>query len=82
MTTTPPAMQFGIFSVGDVTVDPTSGRAPSEAERIQSMVAIALKAGCSKDDFDRTMAVHPTAAEELVTMYQPSYVFRNGERAG
>ena len=44
MTTTPPAMQFGIFSVGDVTVDPTTGRAPSEAERIQSMVAIALKA--------------------------------------
>ena len=37
-------MQFGIFSVGDVTPDPTTGRAPSEAERIQAMVAIALKA--------------------------------------
>jgi len=37
-------MQFGIFSIGDVTPDPTTGRAPSEAERIQSMVAIALKA--------------------------------------
>ena len=37
-------MQFGIFSVGDVTADPTTGRAPSEAERIQAMVAIALKA--------------------------------------
>lgn len=37
-------MQFGIFSVGDVTPDPTTGRAPSEAERIQSMVQIALKA--------------------------------------
>ena len=37
-------MQFGIFSVGDVTTDPTTGRTPSEAERIQSMVAIALKA--------------------------------------
>ena len=37
-------MHFGMFSVGDVTVDPTTGRAPSEAERIQSMVAIALKA--------------------------------------
>jgi putative FMN-dependent luciferase-like monooxygenase len=37
-------MQFGIFSVGDVTPDPTTGRAPTEAERIQSMVAIALKA--------------------------------------
>lgn len=37
-------MQFGIFSVGDVTPDPTTGREPTEAERIQSMVAIALKA--------------------------------------
>ncbi len=37
-------MQFGIFSVGDVSPDPTTGRAPSEAERIQSMVALALKA--------------------------------------
>ncbi|MDP9432289.1 MAG: LLM class flavin-dependent oxidoreductase [Actinomycetota bacterium] len=37
-------MQFGVFSVGDVTPDPTTGRAPTEAERIASMVAIALKA--------------------------------------
>ncbi|PSL06974.1 putative FMN-dependent luciferase-like monooxygenase [Haloactinopolyspora alba] len=37
-------MQFGIFSVGDVTPDPTNGRVPSEAERIKAMVAIALKA--------------------------------------
>ena len=37
-------MQFGIFSVGDVTPDPTTGRTPSEAERISAMVAIALKA--------------------------------------
>jgi len=37
-------MQFGIFSVGDVTMDPTTGRTPTEAERIQAMVTIALKA--------------------------------------
>jgi putative FMN-dependent luciferase-like monooxygenase len=37
-------MQFGIFTVGDVTPDPTTGRAPTEAERIASMVAIARKA--------------------------------------
>lgn len=37
-------MQFGIFSVGDVTPDPITGRTPTEAERIQSMLAIALKA--------------------------------------
>src|SRR5262245_46021145 len=37
-------MQFGVFTVGDVTVDPTNGRVPSEAERIQAMVRLALKA--------------------------------------
>src|SRR3954462_10515124 len=37
-------MQFGIFSVGDITPDPTNGRAPTEYERIEAMVAIALKA--------------------------------------
>src|SRR6201995_5976079 len=37
-------MQFGIFTVGDVTTDPTNGRTPSEAERIKAMVAIAEKA--------------------------------------
>ncbi|WP_372344124.1 hypothetical protein [Streptomyces sp. KL116D] len=37
-------MQFGIFTVGDVTVDPTTGRAPSEHERIKAMLAIAQKA--------------------------------------
>ncbi|MER7406053.1 LLM class flavin-dependent oxidoreductase [Streptomyces sp. NPDC000070] len=37
-------MQFGIFTVGDVTPDPTDGRTPSEHERIKAMIAIALKA--------------------------------------
>ncbi|MFJ7278796.1 LLM class flavin-dependent oxidoreductase [Kitasatospora sp. NPDC098663] len=37
-------MQFGIFTVGDVTPDPTTGRTPSEHERIKAMVAIARKA--------------------------------------
>ena len=37
-------MQFGIFSVGDVTTDPTTGRTPSEGERIDAMTRIALKA--------------------------------------
>jgi glutathione reductase (NADPH) len=40
------------------------------AEVIQ-MAAIAMRMGATKDDFDRTMAVHPTAAEELVTMRDP-----------
>jgi putative FMN-dependent luciferase-like monooxygenase len=37
-------MQFGIFTVGDVTTDPTTGQTPTEHERIKSMVAIARKA--------------------------------------
>ncbi len=36
-------MQFGIFSIGDIATDPTTGIAPSEKERIKAMVAIALK---------------------------------------
>lgn len=36
-------MQFGIFTVGDITVDPTTGRLLTEHERIRSMVAIAEK---------------------------------------
>ena len=38
------SVQFGIFTVGDVTPDPTTGRAPTEGERIQATVAIAKKA--------------------------------------
>jgi putative FMN-dependent luciferase-like monooxygenase len=37
-------MQFGIFTVGDVTTDPTNGTTPSENERIKAMITIALKA--------------------------------------
>jgi glutathione reductase (NADPH) len=40
---------------------------PDAAEIVQ-MAAIALKMGATKADLDRTMALHPTAAEELVTM--------------
>ena len=37
-------MQFGIFTVGDVTTDPTTGRTPTEHERIKAMVTIARHA--------------------------------------
>ncbi len=40
------------------------------AEMIQ-LAAVAIKMGATKEDFDRAMPVHPTAAEELVTMRQP-----------
>jgi glutathione reductase (NADPH) len=51
-----------------------------DAGEMAQLLAIPIKARLTKDDFDRTMAVHPTAAEELVTMYQPSYRVRNGKR--
>ncbi len=51
-----------------------------DAGEMAQLLGITLKAGCTKDDFDRTMAVHPTASEELVTMYSPSYRVVNGER--
>ena len=44
----------------------------SAAEIIQ-IVGVALKMGATKADFDQTVAVHPTAAEELVTMRTKSY---------
>src|SRR6187455_303461 len=37
-------MQFGIFTVGDVTTDPTTGRTPTEHERIKATIEIAKKA--------------------------------------
>ncbi len=40
---------------------------PSSAEIVQAL-AISLKLGAKKSDFDATIALHPTAAEELVTM--------------
>lgn len=43
------------------------------AEMIQ-LAAIAIKMGATKEDFDRTVAVHPTASEELVTMRKPTRI--------
>nr|WP_166316439.1 LLM class flavin-dependent oxidoreductase [Microbacterium excoecariae] len=37
-------MQFGLFSVSDITRDPVTGRTPSEAERIRDIVTIATHA--------------------------------------
>lgn len=46
-------------------------------EMIQG-VAIAVKMGATKADFDATIGIHPTSAEELVTMRTPSYRYENG----
>lgn len=51
-----------------------------DAGEMAQLLAIPIKMGASKEDFDRTMAVHPTAAEELVTMYQPTYRIVDGKR--
>jgi glutathione reductase (NADPH) len=47
---------------------------PDAGEMIQ-LVGIAVKMGATKADFDATMAVHPTAAEELVTMREKAASF-------
>jgi glutathione reductase (NADPH) len=44
---------------------------PGAGEMIQ-LAGVAVKMGATKEDFDRTVAVHPTAAEELVTMRAPA----------
>lgn len=41
-------------------------------------VAIAIKMGATKADFDNTIGIHPTSAEELVTMRTPSYHYKDG----
>ena len=43
----------------------------SGAGELIQAVGIAVKMGATKNDFDRTVAVHPTAAEELVTLATP-----------
>ncbi|MCT8159811.1 glutathione-disulfide reductase [Pseudoruegeria sp. SHC-113] len=45
--------------------------ADNAGEMIQ-LAAIAVKMGATKEDFDRTVAVHPTMSEELVTMKTPT----------
>ena len=46
----------GIHGIGD------------EMPEIIQICSVAIKAGATKDDFDNTMGIHPTAAEELVTL--------------
>jgi glutathione reductase (NADPH) len=44
----------------------------ADAPEIVQSLAVALRAGATKADFDRTLAMHPTAAEEFVLMREPS----------
>jgi len=52
---------------------------PGAAEIVQ-MAAIPMAMGATKADFDRAIAMHPTAAEELVTFKKPTYVYRDGAK--
>jgi glutathione reductase (NADPH) len=47
---------LGLHMVGD------------EAPEIVQGFAVALRCGATKTDFDKTVGIHPTAAEEFVTM--------------
>ena len=42
-----------------------------DAPEIIQGLAVAMNAGATKADFDRTIGIHPTAAEEFVTMREP-----------
>jgi glutathione reductase (NADPH) len=50
----------------------------SDAPEIVQSLAVALSAGATKADFDRTIALHPTAAEEFVLMREPARVVGKG----
>jgi glutathione reductase (NADPH) len=47
------------------------------AEMVQ-LAAVAVKVKATKADFDATMALHPTVAEELVTMRTRSATYARG----
>jgi glutathione reductase (NADPH) len=49
-----------------------------DAGELIQLVGVAVKMGATKADFDATMAVHPTAAEELVTMREKAVAYTNG----
>ena len=61
-------------------VDPASDRVVGvhivghDAGEMIQLAGVAVMMGATKADFDRTMPVHPTAAEELVTMRTPFVV--------
>ncbi len=52
--------------------------AGTDAPEIVQSLAVAMSAGASKAHFDRTMAVHPTSAEEFVLMRKPARQHNTG----
>jgi glutathione reductase (NADPH) len=69
-------------------VEPKSGRVvgahmigPDAGEIIQGL-AIALQCGATKAQFDATIGIHPTAAEEFVTMHEKTQEANAGSAPG
>lgn len=54
---------------------------PGAGEMIQ-LIGVAVTMDATKADLDATIAVHPTASEELVTLKAPTYVLENGQKLG
>ena len=52
-------MELGLHLVG------------ADAGEIVQGFAVALRAGATKADFDQTLGIHPTVAEEFVTLRDP-----------
>lgn len=52
---------------------------PEAGEMVQ-LAAVAIGMNATKADLDRAIAMHPTAAEELVTFKAPTYVYRAGAK--
>ena len=50
-----------------------------DAGEMAQLLGIAIKMGATKADFDATMAVHPTSAEELVTLHTRTRPLRAGK---
>ena len=51
-----------------------------EAAELVQIAAVAIGMGATKADFDRAIAMHPTAGEELVTFKEPTYRYRAGAK--
>ncbi len=50
-----------------------------DGPELVQVIAVAINAGVTKTHFDRTMALHPSVSEELVTMNEPTERYRKGE---
>ncbi len=51
-----------------------------DAAELVQIAAVAIGMGATKADFDRAVAMHPTAGEELVTFKSPTHSYRNGSK--